>query len=338
MARGACLQVVEHGQRVCTVYPHAWGHMVDRAELNAACGTSNAYTVDFACAHCLLARCFWRVLPLHPYPLAWWEAKYRYRAQMLLLAAEGQAASTAAGQYTLCALPMDLADPRLLRGEYDCYPQDEFHNDSCTKGDLINYTLKMLGRGKRGLHAMLEARLANSGRERQDELKHFWTGVKKVTNASHTELNAIWRQIVCDVHLLVSGEDWLAILAWGAVSSWLEQPGPVTPHRLLEFLRLYHFARDALNKSSFNRTTSKECHNKLDNLPWHDVVHGIQRILMWGKGFSTGFFEQMHELVLKRSVNGERGSMGGSGTWQPRMRKSPNCRPSWSRPGLTIPS
>jgi len=130
-------------------------------------------------------------------------------------------------------------------------------------------------------------------------IKHFWNGVRKVSNASHTELNAIWRQMVCNLHLLIPGEDWLAILAWGCATAWLRQEGASTAADFDTFQDLYHVALDALLNSSFNRTT-KSGHRKLQNLPWHDVVHGPARIEMWGKGLSTGFGEQLHQTVLKR--------------------------------------
>ena len=32
----------------------------------------------------------------------------------------------------------------------------------------------------------------------------------------------------------------------------------------------------------------------------HDVVHGAHRIMLFGKFWSTGFFEQCHDKLLKR--------------------------------------
>ena len=39
----------------------------------------------------------------------------------------------ALGQYTRAALAMDHIDPILMRVDFDCWPQDEFHGDSLTK-------------------------------------------------------------------------------------------------------------------------------------------------------------------------------------------------------------
>ena len=229
---------------------------------------------------------------------------------------------------------MDHIDPRQMRADYDCWPQDDFHNDSCTKvqhmggrscgfnvrfpdlalqlpnqhtqGFLINEVLTALAKdGKQQhLHLVLEQRFADSPRESQAVLKHFWNGVRKVTNASHTELNAIWRQMVCNVHLLVSGEDWLAILTWGCATAWLRQEGASSAVDFDMFQEVYHLALDALLNSTFDRTTKKSLHRKLQNLPWHDVVHGPARIMLWGKFFSTGFFEQCHDFLLKRLGGG----------------------------------
>ncbi len=131
-------------------------------------------------------------------------------------------------------------------------------------------------------------------------LKHFWAGVRKVTNASHTELNAIWKQMVCNVHLLIPGEDWLAILTWGCATAWLRQEGPVSQKDFDTFLELFHLAHKALVGSSFDRCTAKSGHRKLENLAWHDLIHGPWRIMLWGKFWSTGFFEQCHDKLLKR--------------------------------------
>ena len=169
-----------------------------------------------------------------------------------------------------------------------------------TQGYLINEVLEGLAKRKKGLHKQLEDRFASSPRECQDVLKHFWGGVRKVTNASHTELNAIWKQMVCNVHLLVTGEDWLAMLTWGCATAWLRQEGPVSAVDFEAFLDLYQAAHKALLASSFNRATGTAEHRKLENLPWHDLIHGVQRIMMWGKFWSTGFFEQCHDKLLKR--------------------------------------
>ena len=124
--------------------------------------------------------------------------------------------------------------------------------------------------------------------------------MRKVTNASHTELNAIWKQMVCNVHLLIPGEDWLAMLAWGCATARLRQEGPVSSNDFEAFLDLFLEAHTALVNSSFNRHTKSEAHRKLQNLPWHDLIHGAHRIMLWGKFWSTGFFEQCHDKILKR--------------------------------------
>jgi len=46
----------ENGVHLCTLYPHAWGHMVDRAEAAGDTATSYAHGVDLACGHCLVRR------------------------------------------------------------------------------------------------------------------------------------------------------------------------------------------------------------------------------------------------------------------------------------------
>ena len=194
---------------------------------------------------------------------------------------------------------MDMLDPTLLRAEYGNCPQDDWHMDSCTKAFLINDVLKQQAQTP-GKHEQLEERFASAPRECQKVLKHFWDGVAKVTNANHTELLGIWRQLLANVALLVSGKDWLALLAWGAATAWLRREGPVSWHDIDEFMHLVHVAKKALNRSSFNRSTKVAEHKKVQNLPFHDVVHGPSRITWWGKGFHTGFYEQMHDLILKR--------------------------------------
>ena len=78
--------IVEVGHHVCTLFPHAWGHLVDRAELAGCTGTSFTWLVQYACAHCLVPRSLWVDPPWHP--LTWWDARRRCRAQMLLLVDE----------------------------------------------------------------------------------------------------------------------------------------------------------------------------------------------------------------------------------------------------------
>ena len=293
-------------QRVATLYPHAWAHLVDRAELAGDTGTSHTYRVECGCAHCLVGRSEWDDTPAQPRSLQWWADRRRCRSQMLLLSTQTREDNREWGQHTLSALPMDLVDPDIIRADYDHWPQDEFHNDSCTRGFIVNEVLGNLAAQRdTGKHQQLERRFANAPRENQEVLKHFWNGVAKVTNASHTELAGIWRQMVCNVALLVSGQDWLAILTWGVSSAYLRRAGPISQHHVEEFFFLVNEARKALQDSSFNRTTTKSGHRKLQNLPWHDVVHGPHRIMLWGAGISTGFFEQMHELVLKRLRGGE---------------------------------
>jgi len=120
-----------------------------------------------------------------------------------------------------------------------------------------------------------------------------------VTNASHTELNAIWKQMLVDVCLLIPGKDWLALLTWGCATAWLRREGPVSAHDMITFLELYYMALDALLASQYNRYTDGG-HQKLTNLAWHDLIHGPGRIMLIGKGWSTGFFEQCHDKLLKR--------------------------------------
>jgi len=74
--------VVEHGEHLCTLYPHAWAHMVDRAELAFVTGTSYSFMVERACAHCLVSRAEWLA---NRHSLAWWRDRRRCRCQMLLL-------------------------------------------------------------------------------------------------------------------------------------------------------------------------------------------------------------------------------------------------------------
>ena len=302
-------QVVENGEHICTMFPHAWANMVDRAELAGVAGSSHTWKVECGCAHCLLARQKWPwIVPeIPPRGLDFWKANARCRSQMLLLTEMGYEVCKKYGLFNVGVLPMDLVDPRLMKADYDCWPQDDFHNDSCTKGALINDVLAHLASKKdTGLYRQLEERFADSPREAQAQLKHFWDGVGKVTNANHDELTGIWRQLVCNVHLLIPGRDWLAMLAWGAASAWLRRPGPISMRDIEQFYELYHFALECLDNSQFNRQTTKGGHYKLQNLAWHDLVHSAQRILLWGKGFSTAFFEQMHELVLKRYARSTR--------------------------------
>jgi len=77
------VRVVERGTHICTMFPHAWLHMVDRAELAAATGTSYAWLTEYACTHCLVPRSLWLTTRE---PLAWWKLRARCRAQMILLA------------------------------------------------------------------------------------------------------------------------------------------------------------------------------------------------------------------------------------------------------------
>ena len=209
------------------------------------------------------------------------------------------------GQFGVSALPMDMANPRMLRAEYDSYPPDAFHRDSNAKGQLINDTLDMLAKdGDRLLQ--LEMRFAAAPRERQAELKHFWTGVQKVTNAAHDELIGLWRQLLVCVCLLVSGEDWLALLSWGLANAKLTSGNPVSEWDFQEFYDLLRKCRKHLLGSSYNRETSKKGHRKVENLPFHDIVHVPRAIMWWGTRFSTAFFEQAHDFILKRYGHGVR--------------------------------
>lgn len=122
-----------------------------------------------------------------------------------------------------------------------------------------------------GLFAQLEDRFASGPREHQDVLKHFADGVAKLTNSSHTELQAMWKQMLVNVCLLVPGKDWLAMLKWGVATSWLRQEGAVSGHDMDTFMDVYHEALDALLASGFNRQT-KGGHPKLTNLAWHGRV------------------------------------------------------------------
>ena len=248
------------------------------------------------------------------------------------------------GQYTLGPLPMDHVDPARMRADYDCLPQDEFHGDGLTKVHntrgiitqprstcavpapptrmqtyLCNEVLHSLGVKKgSGLHRQLEDRFASAPREHQDVLKHFTGGIAKLTNSSHTELTAVWKQMLVNACLLVPGEDWLAMLTWGVATSWLRQDGAVSCHDMDTFLEVYHLSLDALTGSSFNRQTKRTPHSKLRNLAWHDLVHGPDRIRLIGKFWSTGFFEQCHDMLLKRCAcglgeggNGPEGPLSG---------------------------
>jgi len=209
------------------------------------------------------------------------------------------------GQFAIGGLPMDMADPRVLRAEYDSYPPDAFHRDSNTKGYLINTTLANLSKdGDRLRH--LERRFAEAPRERQQDLKHFWHGIDKVTNAAHDELIGIWRQLLVYACLLVSAEDWLALLSWGLANARLSGGAPVSDLDFEEFYTLVRKARKALRNSSYNMLTGKVEHSKLENVPFHDIVHVPRSIMWFGTRFSTAFFEQAHDFVLKRS-----GHMGG---------------------------
>ena len=38
--------IVEKGEHICTLFPHGWGHLVDRAELAGCTGTSYTYKVS----------------------------------------------------------------------------------------------------------------------------------------------------------------------------------------------------------------------------------------------------------------------------------------------------
>ena len=77
------VRVVEEGNHLCTLFVHAWGMFVDRAELAGCTGTSYTYLVELACGHCLVPRSLWVEPPWQP--RAWWQARRRCRAQMLLL-------------------------------------------------------------------------------------------------------------------------------------------------------------------------------------------------------------------------------------------------------------
>ena len=78
--------VVENGEHLCTMYPRAWGHMVDRAEFAFCSGTSYAWLVERACGHCLTRRSDWLGIRQG---LDWWAARRRCRSQMLMAADTG---------------------------------------------------------------------------------------------------------------------------------------------------------------------------------------------------------------------------------------------------------
>ena len=299
------VRILEDGEHLCTLYPHAWGHADDRAETQMDTGTSCTYTVQCGCANCLVPRDRWAEVPDRDQGYAYWDTQTRYRAQHLQLADReivlGDDNKTA-GQYCTGALPMDAADPRVLRAEYDSYPPDSFHRDSNTKGYLINETLERLAKegGTSTSYLQLEERFAAAPREKQEVLKHFWGGVGKVTNASHDELNGIWQQLLVYACLLVSGEDWQALLTWALATSKLDGGGPVSDWDFEEFYLLLRKCRKALRLSSYARATRVAEHKKTENVPWHDVVHVPRGIMWWGTRFSTAFFEQAHEFILKR--------------------------------------
>ena len=160
----------------------------------------------------------------------------------------------------------------------------------------------MLAQRKSNAHAQLERRFRDSPREPQSLLKHFWEGISRVSNASHGEMLDIWKQLLPNCCLLISAVDWMALLTWGVASVRLRRGGPLSSHDFDEFYELYRLAIQALRASTFNRSTSKASHSKLENNTWNDVVHQPQGIVDWGMGFDAAFYEQLHELVLKRCV------------------------------------
>ena len=137
------IRVVENGVHICTMYPGAWGHAEDRAELVYSLGTSYSWKVQRACGHCLACRAVWTQVPPARPPgraFAHWQQQRRWRSQMLLLGDEEMEPNKKWGQQYRGALAMDCADPRLMHMDYDSYPTDAFHNDGNTKVCVPCYT------------------------------------------------------------------------------------------------------------------------------------------------------------------------------------------------------
>ena len=83
MAAHLGVAIWEDGHHLCTLYPHAWGHADDRAEVMVDTATSTTYTVQYACPNCLVPRKEWADVPPAGQGYTYWDERQRFRAQHL---------------------------------------------------------------------------------------------------------------------------------------------------------------------------------------------------------------------------------------------------------------